>query len=164
MSGTATTVADDRVVTHAVAEDAKRRSIAIPRVAPLAVATQPTAADRFITDFQRLQAAHSDLLAKYSPSWPKGHAPGDRAQREHAPAELWITSPAGSSYSELLQQPCACQRPQLASQRFGRRDQQVAQLAETGTLGVDCTFPRCHHRLQRLAFTARPAASPAAPA
>jgi hypothetical protein len=48
-----------------VAEDAKRRPIAIPSVAPLVVATQPTAAEKFVTDFQRLRVAHSDLLAKY---------------------------------------------------------------------------------------------------
>jgi hypothetical protein len=45
---------------------------------------------------------------------------------------------------------------QLAAQRFGGRDQQVAQLAEAGTLGVDCAFAGGHQRLQRLAFTASP--------
>ena len=36
------------------------------------------------------------------------------------------------------------------------RDQQVSQLAETGTLSVDRAFPCGHQRLQRLAFTACP--------
>ncbi len=53
-----------------------------------------------------------------------------------------------------LQQPCPCQRPQLAAQRLRRRDQQVAQLAEPGALGVDGAFARGHQRLQRLAFAA----------
>jgi hypothetical protein len=55
-----------------------------------------------------------------------------------------------------LQQPTTGQRPQLAAQRFGGRDQQVSQLAESGTLGVDRAFACGHQCLQRLAFTARP--------
>jgi hypothetical protein len=38
----------------------------------------------------------------------------------------------------------------------GGRGQQISQLAETGTLGVDGAFPCGHQRLQRLAFTACP--------
>src|SRR2546423_14221340 len=64
-------------------------------------------------------------------------ASGDRAQREHAPAEFWVASTVRSCCGEVLQQPCTCQRPHLAAQRFGCRDQQVAQLAETGPLAVD---------------------------
>jgi len=83
-------------------------------------------------------------------------ASGDRAQREHAAAELWITSTSGSCCCEPLQQPRTCERPQLAAQRLGRRDQQVSKLAKTGALGVHCSFSCGHQRLQRLAFTARP--------
>jgi hypothetical protein len=83
-------------------------------------------------------------------------ASGDRAQREHASAEFWIASTVGSGRGELVQQPCARQRPQFAAQRFGCRDQQVAQLAETGPLGVDCPFACGHQGLQCLALTAGP--------
>ena len=48
------------------------------------------------------------------------------------------------------------QRPQLAAQRLGGRDQQVSQLAESGALGVDRAFACGHKCLQRLAFTAGP--------
>jgi hypothetical protein len=55
-----------------------------------------------------------------------------------------------------LQQPRPCQRPQLAAQRLRGRDQQIAQLTDAGTLGVDRAFARGHQCLQRLAFTAGP--------
>jgi hypothetical protein len=55
-----------------------------------------------------------------------------------------------------LQQTRTGQRPQLAAQRLRGCDQQVAQLAETGTLGVDRAFACGHQRLQRLAFTTCP--------
>jgi hypothetical protein len=38
----------------------------------------------------------------------------------------------------------------------GGRDQQISQLAETGTLSVDRAFACGHQCLQRLAFTACP--------
>ena len=67
-----------------------------------------------------------------------------------------ITSAVWPRCREPLQQPCACERPQLRAERFRRRDQQVSQLAETGTLGVDRAFSCGHQRLQRLAFAACP--------
>ena len=42
-------------------------------------------------------------------------AAGDRAQREQAAAEFWITSMVRSGCCETFQQPCGCQRPQLAA-------------------------------------------------
>jgi hypothetical protein len=71
-------------------------------------------------------------------------ASGDRAQREHAAAELGIPLTSGSYCSELVEQPRTCERPQLAAQRLRRCDQQVAQLAEPGTSGVDGAFA-CGH-------------------
>ncbi len=67
-------------------------------------------------------------------------AAGDRAEREQAAAQFWIAATVGSCCCEALQQPRACQRPQLAAQRLRRRDQQVAQLTESGPLGVDCSL------------------------
>ena len=83
-------------------------------------------------------------------------ASSDRAQREQAAAQLGVASAVGSGRCEALQQPGAGQRPQLAAQRLGRRDQQVAQLAEPGAFGVDRAFACGHQRLQRLAFAACP--------
>src|SRR5206468_5502537 len=54
------------------------------------------------------------------------------------------------------QQPCTCQRPQLTAQRLRGCDQQVSQLTEPGTLGVDRAFPSGHQSLQSLSFTAGP--------
>jgi hypothetical protein len=54
------------------------------------------------------------------------------------------------------QQAGTGERPQLAAQWLRGCDQQVAQLAETGALGVDRPFARGHQGLQRLALTARP--------
>ena len=82
------------------------------------------------------------------------HAAGDRAEREQAAAQLGVCSAVRACCCEALQQPCSCQRPQLAAQRLRRRDQQVAQLAEPGAFGVDCSFSSGDQRLQRLAFTA----------
>ena len=82
------------------------------------------------------------------------HASGDRAQREQAAAQLGVPSAVGSGCCEALQQPCACERPQLAAQRLRCRDQQVAQLAEPGAFGVDRSLASGHQRLQRLPFTA----------
>ena len=78
------------------------------------------------------------------------HASGDRAQREHGPAEFWIASTVGSSCCEAFQQPCGCQWPQLAAQRLRGCNQQIAQLAQSGALGVDRSFPCSHKCLQRL--------------
>jgi hypothetical protein len=72
------------------------------------------------------------------------YASGDRAQGQHAAAELGISSAAGPCRCEALQQPSSAERPQLAAQRFGGCDQQVSQLAEAGTLGVDGAFA-CGH-------------------
>ena len=83
-------------------------------------------------------------------------ASGDRAQREQAAAQLGVASAVGSRCGEAVQQPCAGQRPQLAAQRLGCRDQQVAQLAEPGALRVHRAFASGHQRPQRLAFAARP--------
>jgi hypothetical protein len=83
------------------------------------------------------------------------HASCDRAQREQCAAELLIMSPLRSCCSQALQQPCARQRPQLTTQRFGRRDQEVSQLAEAGTLGVHRPLTRGHQRPQCFAFAAR---------
>ena len=46
------------------------------------------------------------------------HAAGDRAEREHAPAQLGIVSAVWPGCCEALQEPCPCQRPQLAPQRL----------------------------------------------
>ena len=77
-------------------------------------------------------------------------------EREQAAAQLGIASAVGPRRREALQQPCTCERPQLAAQRLRGRDQQVSQLAEPGSLGVDGAFACGHQRLQRLAFTAGP--------
>jgi hypothetical protein len=83
-------------------------------------------------------------------------APRDGAQREQAAAQLWITSAVWPRCREPLQEPRACERPQVRAERLRGRDQQIAQLAETGALGVDRAFPCGHQRLQRLALTACP--------
>jgi hypothetical protein len=83
-------------------------------------------------------------------------ASGDRAQREHAAAELRIASTTGSCRREAAQQSSTGERPQLATQRVRGGDQQVSQLAEAGTIGGDRALACGHQCLQRLAFTACP--------
>ena len=63
------------------------------------------------------------------------HPPRDRAEREQAAAQLRVVSTTGPREGEAPQQPGACQRPQLAAQRLGSRDQQVSELAEAGAFG-----------------------------
>ena len=63
-------------------------------------------------------------------------------------------SSAGARCREPLQEPRACQRPQLTTQWLGRGDQEVSQLTEPGPLGVDRPLARSGQRLQRLALTA----------
>ncbi len=64
----------------------------------------------------------------------------DRAQREQAAAQLWITSALWPRHRGPLQEPRACERTQLAPERLGSGDQQISQLTEPRTLGVDCAF------------------------
>ena len=45
-------------------------------------------------------------------------ASGDRAQCEQAAAQLGVVSTVRSCCGEALQEPCSCQRPQLAAQRL----------------------------------------------
>ena len=71
-------------------------------------------------------------------------------------AQLGVASTVGSGCCEACSSRARCQRPQLAAQRLRGRDEQVAQLAEPGALGVDGSFPCGHQRLQRLAFAAGP--------
>jgi hypothetical protein len=40
---------------------------------------------------------------------------GDRAEREQAAAELGVASAVRSGCCEALQEPCSCERPQLAA-------------------------------------------------
>ncbi len=61
---------------------------------------------------------------------------GDGAQREQAAAQLWITSALWPCCREPLQEPRACQRPQLRAERLRRRDQQIAQLARPARLAL----------------------------
>ncbi len=83
------------------------------------------------------------------------HAAGDRAQREQAAAQLGVASAVWSCCCEALQEPCSCQRPQLAAQRLRGRDQQVAQLAEPGAFGVDRSFA-CGHQVPATPGVHRP--------
>ena len=53
-----------------------------------------------------------------------------------------------------LEQPASGEWPQLAAQRFGRRDDQVAQLAETCPASIDGALARSHQRPQRFASPA----------
>ncbi len=82
------------------------------------------------------------------------HAAGDRAQRKHAAAQLRVALAARPGCCEALQEPCPCQRPQLAAERLRGRDQQIAQLTQTRTLGVDGSFASGDKCLQCLAFPA----------
>jgi hypothetical protein len=54
------------------------------------------------------------------------HASCDRAQGEQAAAQLGVVSALWPCRCEALQEPCTCERPQLAPQRLRCRDQQVA--------------------------------------
>src|SRR6266511_4473503 len=54
----------------------------------------------------------------------------------------------------LPQKLRTCQRTQLAPQRLGCRDQQIAQLAEAGSFRVHSALASGHQRAQRLAFAA----------
>jgi hypothetical protein len=84
------------------------------------------------------------------------HASSDRAQSEHAPTQLGIASPFGSSGCQAAQQWSLRQQPQLAAQRLRGRDQQVAQLGKSRALRVDSSFPCRHQRLQCLTIAAGP--------
>ncbi len=80
---------------------------------------------------------------------------GDAAERVQGAAQLDIAVTAWLHRCESLQQPAACERPQLAAQRLGGRDDQVAQLAESGPAGVDGAVAGSHQSPQRLALTGR---------
>ena len=67
------------------------------------------------------------------------HASGERASASRLPRSSG-RSPVGS-VAARREQPCPCQRPQLGPQRLRAGDEQVAQLAEAGRLGVDRAFP-----------------------
>src|SRR5215204_3663927 len=71
-----------------------------------------------------------------------------------AAAQLGIASPTRPCRCDALQRPRARERPQLALQRLGGRDQQIAQLAQPGPLCGDRALARSDKRLQRLAFRA----------
>jgi hypothetical protein len=84
------------------------------------------------------------------------HASSDRAQRAQTAAQLGVLARIGSRGREAAQQRGLGQRPQLAAQRLGAGDQQVARLGESGALRVDRAFPSGYQRLQRLPLTTRP--------
>src|SRR5215218_5559040 len=71
-----------------------------------------------------------------------------------AAAKLGIASPTRPCRCDALQRPRARERPQLALQRLGGRDQQIAQLAQPGPLCGDRALASSDKRLQRLAFPA----------
>src|SRR3954466_4266967 len=79
---------------------------------------------------------------------------GDRAEREQPAAKLRVVSAMRPRCRAALQEPWACERSQLASQRLRRCGEQVAQLTEPGALGVDRSLPCGDERLQRLTFAA----------
>src|SRR3954470_23844093 len=79
-------------------------------------------------------------------------AGGRSSGAEQAAAKLRVASAMRPRCREALQEPWACERSQLASQRLPRCDEQVAQLTELGALGVDRSLPCGDERLQRLTF------------
>src|SRR5205085_12010063 len=78
----------------------------------------------------------------------------DGAQGEQAAAQLGVRSARGAACRETLEESHRAQWPQLVSPRLGSRDQQVSQLAETSTPGVDRAFAGSDKRLQGLALAA----------
>jgi hypothetical protein len=82
-------------------------------------------------------------------------APRESAQRLQRAAQLDVAVAARPDRGQAFEQPAAGERPQFAAQRFGCGDDQVAQLAETGSAGVDSTVTCGHQRSERLALPAR---------
>ena len=80
------------------------------------------------------------------------HAPGDGSEGEQCAGELGVVVGCGSGLGEAGEQPGAGEPTQLAAERLGCCDQQVTELAEPGSSGVDGAFAGGLKRPQRLAF------------
>jgi hypothetical protein len=69
-------------------------------------------------------------------------------ERELAATQLGVLPAIWPSGAEARQQPGAAERPQLAAQRLGSRDEQVTQLAERGRSRAHRPFACCNQRPQ----------------
>jgi class 3 adenylate cyclase/pimeloyl-ACP methyl ester carboxylesterase len=78
----------------------------------------------------------------------------DAAKRVESATQLDLAVAAWVHRCQSFQQPAACERPQFAAKRFGRRDDQVAKLAERGSTSIDGAVTGGHQSPQRLPFAA----------